>query len=41
MLEHVVEAQVLDSVVRGVDMLVRISELRLDHECRRVAGLGG
>lgn len=37
MLQHMVEAQVLDHVVCRVDLLVRQLELGLDHESRRVA----
>lgn len=36
-LQHMVEAQVLDHVVRRVDLLIRQLELGLDHESRRVA----
>lgn len=40
-LEHVVKGQVLDGVVAGVDMRVRVLESRLDDKGRWVAGLGG
>lgn len=41
MLQHVVEREVLDLVVGAVDVLVRVAEGGLDHEGRRVTGLGG
>lgn len=41
MLQHVVEAQVLDLVLGGVDLLVRVLELRLDHKRRRVTETAG
>lgn len=36
MLQHVVETQPLDRVVRRVDFLVGVLELRLDHKRRRI-----
>lgn len=36
MLQHVVEAQVLDLILGRVDLLIRILKLRLDHESRWV-----
>lgn len=41
MLQHMVEAQVLDLVVGRVDLLVRILELRLDDKGGRVAEAAG
>ncbi len=41
MLEHVVEGQVLDLVVGGVNVVVRVLKGRLDHESRGIACLGG
>jgi len=41
MLEHVVEREILDQIVRAVDMVIRVLESRLDDEGRGVAGLGG
>lgn len=41
MLQHVVEAQVLDLVLGRVYLLVRILELRLDHKGRGVAESAG
>lgn len=40
-LKHVVKAQVLDRVVRSVNILVRISEIGLDYERRWISSLGG
>lgn len=41
MLKHVVERQVLDVVVGGVDVVVAVLESRLDDKCGWIAGLGG
>lgn len=41
MLQHVVEAEVLDLVVCGVDLLVRVLELGLDDEGGWVAEAAG
>jgi hypothetical protein len=41
MLEHVLEGQVLDHVVDGVDVVVRVLECRLDDKRTWVAGLVG
>ncbi len=41
MLEHVLERQVLDEIIRRVDVVVRVLERRLDHKRGRVTGLGG
>jgi hypothetical protein len=32
MLEHVIEVQILDFVLRGVDLLVRILKVRFNHK---------
>jgi hypothetical protein len=32
MLEHVIEVQILDLVLRSVDFLVRILKVRFDHK---------
>ena len=40
-LQHVIEAEVLDQIVRTMDLLVRVLELRLDDECRWVAEAAG
>ena len=40
-LQHVIEAEVLDQIVRAMDLLVRVLELRLDDECRWVAEAAG
>jgi hypothetical protein len=39
MLQHMVEAEKLKLILSGVDFVVRILEIRLDNEGRRVAGL--
>lgn len=39
MLQHVIEAQILDLILRGVDLLIRIFEVALDDESGRVASL--
>lgn len=41
MLKHVVKRQVLDGVISGVDVRVRVGELGLDDKGRWVASLGG
>lgn len=41
MLQHMVKAQVLDLVLRGVNFLVGILKLRLDHKRRWVAKPAG
>lgn len=41
MLQHVVEAEVLDLVVRAVDLLIGVLELRLDDKGRWVAEAAG
>jgi hypothetical protein len=40
MLQHVVEAEVLNLVLGGVDLIVAVLEVRLDNERRGVSGLG-
>lgn len=40
MLEHMIEAQVLDLVLSGVNLVVRILKVRFDDEGRRVASFG-
>lgn len=40
-LQHVIEAEVLDQIFRAMDLLVRVLELRLDDECRWVAEAAG
>lgn len=39
MLQHVFETQVLDGIVRCVDVLVGVLEVGFDDECGRVSGL--
>ena len=41
MLQHMAKAQVLDLVLRGVDLAVAVVEVALDHERARVARLVG
>jgi hypothetical protein len=40
-LQHVIEAEVLDQIVRAVDFLVRVLELRFDDEGGWVAEAAG
>lgn len=40
MLKHMIKAQVLDGIIRRVDVVVRVLEVRLDHEGRRIASFG-
>lgn len=40
MLKHVIEAEILDSVVRSVDLVVRILKVRFDNERGWVSSLG-
>ena len=40
MLKHVVKAEILDLVFRGVDFLVRVLEVAFDDERRRIPSLG-
>ena len=40
MLQHVREAQILELVFRGVNLLVGILEVGLDHKSRGIPGLG-
>jgi hypothetical protein len=40
-LQHVVEGQVLNHILRGVDVVVRVLKGGLDDEGGGVAGLGG
>lgn len=39
MLQHMIEAQILNLVLRGVNLLIRVLEVTLDDKGRRVAGL--
>lgn len=41
MLQHMVKAEILDLVVRRVDLLIRVLELRLDDEGGWVAEAAG
>lgn len=41
MLDHVVEAEVLDLILSGMDMVIAILESTLNNECTWVTGLGG
>lgn len=41
MLKHVVEAQVFDQIIRGVNVLVAILELGLNDKSRRIAIAAG
>lgn len=41
MLQHVIEAEVLDQIVRAVNLLVGVFELRLDDEGGGVAEAAG
>lgn len=40
MLKHMIEAQVLDGIVAGVDVVVAVLEITLDDECRWISSLG-
>ena len=40
MLQHMVEAEILDLVLSGVDLLIRKSKVRFDDERARVPSLG-
>jgi hypothetical protein len=40
-LEHVVEAQILDLVLGGVDLLIRVLKLRFDDESRGITESAG
>ena len=39
MLQHMIEAQILDLVLRSMDLLVRVLEVRLNDESRWIASL--
>ena len=41
MLQHVAKVEVLDQVARGVNVIVRVLEVRLNHESRGIACFGG
>lgn len=41
MLDHVVEAEILDLILGGMDMVVAILESTLNNECTWITGLGG
>lgn len=41
MLQHVIETQIFQFVLGGVDFLVRVLEVGFDHECGWIAGFGG
>ena len=41
MLKHVVKAQILNLVLSGMDLVVGVLEVRLNHKSRRIAGLAG
>lgn len=37
MLQHVVKTEVLDEILSGVDLLIRIVEIGFDHKSRRIS----
>lgn len=39
MLQHMIKAQILDRVITGMDMLIRVRKRRLNHKGGRVASL--
>ena len=41
MLQHMIEAQVLNLVFGCVDLLIRVFEVGFDDECRGISGFGG
>jgi hypothetical protein len=41
MLKHVIKAQILDRIVRSVNMLIRVRKIRFNNKSRGVASFGG
>ena len=40
MLEHVIEAEILNFIFGGVNLIVRVFEIRFDNKCGWITGLG-
>lgn len=41
MLQHMIKAQIINRIIRSMDMFIGIRELGFDHEGGGVAGLAG